>query len=80
MSTDQVREEVRARYAEAANAVRRSADEPRGGALQVVDACCGTSSCCSGEDVAVEPSFGAALYDADEQGQVPAEALAASLG
>lgn len=79
-STDQVREEVRARYAEAANAVRRGADEPDA-ALQVLDDCCGTStSCCSGEDVAVEPSFGAGLYDADEQGQVPAEALAASLG
>ena len=40
---------------------------------------CGTS-CCGGDDVAVEPSFGASLYDADQQDALPAEALAASLG
>lgn len=79
-STERLREEVRARYAEAADAVRRGAGERRDVALRVVDDCCGASSCCSGEDVVVEPSFGAALYDAEEQGQVPAEALAASLG
>ena len=81
---DQVREEVRARYAEAATAVRAgSTNADLNDALQVVDeadgSCCGTS-CCGGEDVAVEQSFGASLYDADEQGELPAEALAASLG
>ena len=81
---DQVREEVRARYAEAATAVRGgSTNADLNDALQVVDeadgSCCGTS-CCGGEDVAVEQSFGASLYDADEQGELPAEALAASLG
>ena len=78
-SADQLREEVRARYASAASAVRRRADEAAD-SLPVVDSCCGPSSCCGGEDVAVETAFGAGLYAAGEQDEVPAEALAASLG
>ena len=80
-TSDELREQVRARYAEAATAVRRGrTNEELNDALPVLDDCCGPASCCTGGDVAVEPSFGAALYDADERGELPAEALAASLG
>jgi 2-polyprenyl-3-methyl-5-hydroxy-6-metoxy-1,4-benzoquinol methylase len=71
-----VREEVRARYAEAAGAVAQSGDRT---ALEVVDNCCEEApACCSGDEVG--PSFGAALYSADEQEELPAQALVASLG
>ncbi len=51
-------------------------------ALAVVDAgCCGASaaeaSCCGGE---VDAAFGSSLYSADEQDELSAEAVAASLG
>jgi arsenite methyltransferase len=86
-----IREEVRARYAEAATAVTAAGGRT---ALEVVDAdlCCapaattgteGTtaaaSSCCSGSQQ-VGPVFGAALYTGGEQGEIPVEAVAASLG
>ncbi len=80
--TDELREEVRARYAQAATAVRAgSTNTELNDALQVVgdDACCSTS-CCGGDGTAVDQSFGAGLYAADEQAELPAEALAASLG
>jgi|ThiBio_1000_plan_1041568.scaffolds.fasta_scaffold00488_18 arsenite methyltransferase len=85
--SDQVREQVRQRYAAAAEAVTATG----GNALAVVDAnqCCvpvesaGTAepagSCCH-SDTGVDPAFGAALYGADEQGALPAAAVAASLG
>ena len=73
---DTVREQVRTRYAQAATAVvEGSSNTDINDALQVVD----EGSCCSGP-VGVEESFGAALYDADDQGALPAEAVAASLG
>ena len=81
-STDDVREEVRARYARAAAAVRDGRTNTQlNDALQVVDAggCC-DSSCCGGAAGTVDDSFGAGLYDADEQAELPAEAVAASLG
>ena len=81
-STDDVREEVRARYARAATAVRAgSTNAQLNDALQVVDdgGCC-DSSCCGGAAGTVDDSFGAGLYDADEQAELPAEAVAASLG
>lgn len=80
-----VREEVRARYAEAANAVTQESERT---VLEVVDAdqCCAPNaveeaneSCCGGGG-AVDAAFGAALYSADEHGELPAEAIAASLG
>ncbi|TAM93577.1 MAG: arsenite methyltransferase [Jatrophihabitans sp.] len=75
--TDTVREQVRARYAAAASAVT-SRD-----ALSVVDAgCCapaGNADCCGG-GAEVDAAFGSSLYSADEQGELPAEAVAASLG
>jgi len=78
MTDQDIREQVRLRYAEAANAVSADASAS---ALAVVDAdqCCGTqTSCCGGGEV--EAAFGAALYSADEHGELPAEAIAASLG
>ncbi|WP_110239245.1 arsenite methyltransferase [Nocardioides gilvus] len=78
-SPDHLREEVRARYAEAASAVGRGATNTElNDALQVVDDV-STSSCCSG-DVTVDESFGAALYAHDDQESLPADAVAASLG
>ena len=88
MSDTEVREQVRARYARAAEAVTGSSART---ALHVVDgdSCCspaptgaepsgGQASCCGGTDV--DEAFGAGLYSADEQGELPVEALAASLG
>jgi SAM-dependent methyltransferase len=80
-STDDLREEVRARYAQAATAVRGgSTNTELNDALQVVDDSCCSSSCCGGDATTVDQSFGAGLYDAGEQAELPAEALAASLG
>jgi len=89
---DEVREQVRARYAAAAVAVTTTDTS----ALAVVDAdqCCapsatvdptGTSlaarnaSCC-GVGTDVDAAFGSTLYSADEHGELPAAAVAASLG
>jgi arsenite methyltransferase len=61
---DQVRDRVRARYAQAAGTVTAG----------------GTPSCgdtCAGAD---EPGTGAVLYSASEQSEVPADAVTASLG
>ncbi len=64
---DELREEVRRRYAESAHAVAESS----GG--------CGSGSCCAdGESDAA--SFGEALYDAEQRGELPAAAVLASLG
>ena len=71
MSTtaDELREEVRRRYAESALAV---SDESSGCG-------CGSGSCCAdGESDAA--SFGEALYDAEQRGELPAAAALASLG
>ncbi|MGB3730796.1 arsenite methyltransferase [Microbacterium sp.] len=77
----ETRERVRARYAAAASAVTRGSRD----ALTVIDAgrsCCSpaeNASCCGGSGT-VEDAFGSSLYSADEQGELPAEAIAASLG
>ena len=73
-----LREQVRERYAAAAVAVT----ETRGEALPVVDGCCGpaeNASCC-GATGEVDAAFGSGLYSADEQSELPAEAVLASLG
>lgn len=70
MTDQDVREQVRQRYAQAARAVTADAATS---ALAVVDA----DQCCGGE---VTAAFGAALYSADEHGELPADAIAASLG
>jgi arsenite methyltransferase len=77
---DELREEVRRRYALAAGAA---------GAATVVaagptsDGCgCGSGSCCP-EPIADEvgsKAFGGALYDADQHAELPAAAALASLG
>ncbi|GAB2458766.1 class I SAM-dependent methyltransferase [Jatrophihabitans fulvus] len=68
-SDTELRDEVRARYAAAATAVGDGRD-----ALDVLE-----TDCCSGTGE-VDDAFGSALYSADEQGELPAEAVAASLG
>ena len=71
MSTtaDDLREEVRRRYAESARAVSEGA----GGCG------CGSGSCCA--DGETDPSkFGEALYDAEQRGELPEAATLASLG
>jgi arsenite methyltransferase len=65
---DTLRDEVRRRYAEAALAV--DTGSARG---------CGEGACCAG-DASGESSFGDALYDAEQRGQLPDAAVLASLG
>jgi arsenite methyltransferase len=71
MSTtaDELREEVRRRYAESARAVTEGS----------ASCGCGSGSCCAdgGSDGA---SFGEALYDAEQRRQLPEAATLASLG
>jgi arsenite methyltransferase len=69
-STEALREEVRARYAEAAVAA------DTGGCGCTSDGgCCGNVAC-EGEDA----SFGETLYDAEQRGELPEAAVLASLG
>jgi arsenite methyltransferase len=65
----EVREEVRERYAQAARSV--SGNE---------EASCCDSSCCGGGSAVGEPVFGSLLYDETERGDLPQEAVLASLG
>ena len=68
-TADELREEVRRRYAESARAVT----EGTGGCG------CGSGSCCAdGESDAIK--FGEALYDAEQRGELPGAATLASLG
>jgi SAM-dependent methyltransferase len=76
MSDIEIRELVRGRYAAAAAALSGSGDDP----LAVVDAGCCSAGSCAPEGIEVDPVFGAGLYGAGEQGELPAEAVAASLG
>src|SRR6266513_2853111 len=69
----EVRETVRARYAEAARAA--TSGEACGCAESGASACCSTG-CCDGP----EGIFGAGLYDPAEVGALPEAALLASLG
>ncbi len=68
MIENELRDQVRARYAAAATAVTAA---PRSPADNV--------SCCGGTGE-LDDAFGSALYSADEQGELPADAVAASLG
>ncbi|WP_421743721.1 arsenite methyltransferase [Cellulomonas sp.] len=67
---DEVREQVRQRYALAAV-------ETQAG----LGGCCGDGGCCApGAVVDVDEKFGAGLYSAQDAVSIPVEALAASLG
>ncbi|HEX4518097.1 MAG TPA: arsenite methyltransferase [Gaiellaceae bacterium] len=66
---DELREQVRQRYAESARAVTQSA---RGGS-------CGGGSCCADGESDAE-LFGEALYDPEQRDGLPAAAALASLG
>jgi SAM-dependent methyltransferase len=68
-TAEELREEVRRRYAESARAVTES-----------TEGCgCGSGSCCS-DGASAASSFGEALYDADQRGDLPDAAILASLG
>ena len=67
-TADELREEVRSRYAESARAVL----EGSGGCG------CGSGSCCEGDGASEK--FGDALYDAEQRGELPDAAVLASLG
>jgi SAM-dependent methyltransferase len=69
-TAEELREEVRRRYAESARAVTKGTTGDCG---------CGSNSCCAGgEDDA--NNFGEALYDAEQRGELPQAATLASLG
>jgi SAM-dependent methyltransferase len=68
-SSDELREEVRRRYAESALRVT-------GGSS---DCGCGSGSCCADSE-SDGSSFGEALYDAEQRGELPDTAVLVSLG
>jgi arsenite methyltransferase len=70
MRADELREEVRRRYAESARAVT----ERSGG-----DGGCGSGACCAAGDNDAS-KFGESLYDDEERGGLPEAATLASLG
>jgi SAM-dependent methyltransferase len=67
-TAEELREEVRRRYAESARAVSEGSGECG----------CGSGSCCEG--ATESPMFGEALYDAEQRGELPQAATLASLG
>ena len=67
-TADELREEVRRRYAESANAVTSGDANPG----------CGSGSCCGESESGA--GFGEALYDAEQRGELPDTAVLASLG
>jgi len=73
---DAVRAVVRERYAAAARAVTSS--EVTGS--EVADSGCCSAGSCLPEAIEVDERFGAGLYAGEETGDLPAEAVAASLG
>jgi SAM-dependent methyltransferase len=69
LSADELREEVRRRYAETARAVTEGSD-----------GCgCGSGSCCAGPS-GEAGKFGASLYEEAQRGELPEAATLASLG
>jgi arsenite methyltransferase len=68
-TADELREEVRRRYAESARAVTEGTGA----------ASCGGGSCCA-DGGAEAAKFGEALYDAEQRGDLPEAATLASLG
>jgi len=75
-SIDEIREQVRSRYAAAAAAVAQG----QGGGCGDSD-CCSDGACDTAEALDQDASrFGSGLYGPDEQGELPHQALLASLG
>jgi arsenite methyltransferase len=81
-----LREEVRARYAEAARAVMHPdpGSSPSCSGTSATESCCGTSAadCCSTGSAALDTAdaFGGSLYPEGETDGLPEEAVLASLG
>jgi arsenite methyltransferase len=69
-TADELREEVRRRYAESARAVTQGDSGGCG---------CGSGSCCADAE-SEAGKFGEALYDAEQRGELPEAATLASLG
>jgi SAM-dependent methyltransferase len=69
-TADDLREQVRRRYADSARAVLDGSDGSCG---------CGNGSCCS-DSAAEAASFGESLYAAEQRGELPDKAALASLG
>ncbi|MDD9348347.1 arsenite methyltransferase [Mumia sp.] len=83
LTNDELVEQVRERYAAAAVQARSGTTNDL--VLATTDSCCAPAadaadSCCGGSTAEVDPSFGAGLYSSAEAAELPAEALAASLG
>jgi SAM-dependent methyltransferase len=77
MDTENVREQVRARYAAAATAVAAGTQATEN--LAADDGC--GEACCSGTaSTEIDGSFGAGLYSGTEHEELPTEAVLASLG
>jgi arsenite methyltransferase len=76
--SDGLREQVRSRYAEAARAVL----DPRPGVTAQCVEIAGTGSCCGTDSAALDPAghLGEPLYSEAEAGELPPEAVQASLG
>ncbi len=68
-TAEELREEVRRRYAESARSVTEGSQA----------SCCGSGSCCA-DDQADAASLGEALYEAEQRGELPEAAVLASLG
>jgi SAM-dependent methyltransferase len=68
-TTDDLREEIRRRYAEAARAVTEGA----------AGCGCGSGKCCANGE-SDSAAFGEALYEAEQRGELPDKAVLASLG
>ncbi len=75
MADQETREMVRERYAAAARTVTQGGTNHD--ALEVEDL--GGGSCCGGS-VEVTEAFGSSLYAGDQRGELPVQAVAASLG
>ena len=68
-TADEIREQVRRRYAESARAVTEG----------TAGSCCGDGSCCA-DGESDTASFGESLYEAEQRGELPQAAVLASLG
>ncbi len=80
MTTEQdLRDHVRERYAAAATTVMKGGTNNDALLAELNGLPTEASSCC-GPTLEVDDSFGSTLYTTDEQAELPAEAVAASLG